>query len=94
MRHSSVYKSPYSPVSFGFKTFLKTAKMGSQPVVFASVCADVADVSGKLFRGFQIDFHADQVGKEVANREVATRLWRTSEKWTRLGEASEVVHRK
>lgn len=50
MRYSSVYKSPYSPVSFVFKMFLKTPKMGAQPVVFACVCADLENVSGKYFR--------------------------------------------
>lgn len=93
MRHSSVYKSPYSPVSFGFKMFLKTPKLGAQPVVFASVCSDIVDVTGQLFRGFQIDFHADQLAKDAKNKEIATRLWKTSEKWTKLNEP-EVVHRK
>lgn len=37
MRNSSVYKSPYSPVSLFFKAFLKTPLMGAQSVVFACV---------------------------------------------------------
>ncbi len=50
MRYSSVYKSPYSPVSFGFKMFLKTPKMGAQSVVFACVSPDLENVSGKYIR--------------------------------------------
>ncbi len=33
MRNSSVYKSPYSPISFFFKFFLKNAEMAAQQVV-------------------------------------------------------------
>ena len=50
MRYSSVYKSPYSPVSFFFKMFLKTPKMGAQPVVFACVSDELTDITGKYFR--------------------------------------------
>ena len=50
MRYSSIYKSPYSPVSFGFRMFLKSPKMGAQPVVFAAVCTDIENSTGKYFR--------------------------------------------
>lgn len=86
MRYSSVYKSPYSPISFGFKMFLKTPKMGAQPVVFACVCKEIEDITGKYFRNFKIDYQADQASKEVLNKAIAVRLWATSEKWTKLNE--------
>ncbi len=50
MRHSSVYKSPYSPVGFVFKMFLKTPKMGAQPVIFACVSEELENISGKYLR--------------------------------------------
>ena len=50
MRHSSSFKSPYSPIAFFFKTVLKTPQMGSQTVVFTCVNSDVEKISGKYFR--------------------------------------------
>lgn len=52
MRHSSVYKSPYSPVSLFFKAMLKTALMGAQSVVYASVVETNRDLNGKYIRYF------------------------------------------
>lgn len=54
MRYSSVYKSPYSPVSLFFKAFLKTPLMGAQSVVFASVREDVDKLNGSYIR---LGFH-------------------------------------
>lgn len=50
MRHSSVHKSPYSPVSLFFKAFLKTPQMGAQPVVYASVSKSLENVTGKYIK--------------------------------------------
>jgi retinol dehydrogenase 13 len=50
MKNSSVYKSPYSPVSFIMKLFLKTPLMGAQPVIFAAVSPSLNKISGKLIR--------------------------------------------
>ena len=52
MRHSSVYKSPYSPVSLFFKAMLKTALMGAQSVVYASVVETNRYLNGKYIRYF------------------------------------------
>lgn len=50
MRNSSVYKSPYSPVSFFFKMFLKTPKMGAQSIIYAAVAPELADKTGKYIK--------------------------------------------
>ena len=50
MRNSSVYRSPYSPISFFFRMFLKNARMGSQPVVFAAVSNEMDNTTGKYIR--------------------------------------------
>lgn len=50
MRHSSVYKSPYSPISLFFKAMLKTPLMGAQSVVYASVVEGGRDLNGKYIR--------------------------------------------
>lgn len=50
MRNSSVYKSPYSPVSLIFKAFLKTPLMGAQSVVYACVSKELENVSGKYIK--------------------------------------------
>ena len=50
MKNSSVYRSPYSPISFMMKLFLKTPFMGAQPVIFASVSPRLNNVSGKLIK--------------------------------------------
>jgi hypothetical protein len=80
LRNSSLHKSPYSPVSYFFKVFLKTPKMGAQPVVFLCVNSSLENVTGKYFREFNIDKPSD----EALNSKDAERLWAISEKWTRL----------
>ena len=50
MRHSSIHKSPYSPISFFFKMFLKNPLMGAQSVIYASVTEQLNDVSGKYIK--------------------------------------------
>ena len=50
MKNASVYKSPYSPVSFFFKIFLKTPIFAAQTVVFASVSPRLENVTGKFVR--------------------------------------------
>lgn len=50
MRHSSVYKSPYSPISLFFKALLKTPLMGAQTVIYACVTENIAHLGGKYIR--------------------------------------------
>lgn len=50
MRYSSVYKSPYSPVSLFFKVFLKTPEMGAQSVIYTSVSKRFETETGKYIR--------------------------------------------
>lgn len=50
MRHASVYRSPYSPVSLFFKAFLKTAEMGAQSVIYAAVSKIFETETGKLIK--------------------------------------------
>ena len=50
MKNSSVYSSPYTPISFFMKLFLKTPMMGAQPVVFACVSPRLEKVTGKIIK--------------------------------------------
>ena len=50
MRHSSVHRSPYSPVSFLFKLVLKTPEIGAQQVVYVCLWPRFAQISGKYIR--------------------------------------------
>ena len=50
MRNSSVYNSPYSPISYLFRLFLKNTEMGAQQVIYASVSPRFENVSGKFIR--------------------------------------------
>lgn len=78
MRNSSVYKSPYSPISLFFKVFLKTPEMGAQPVVYACVSKRYEIETGKYIR----DFREIMPSEEAMDKEVSKRLWLVSEKWT------------
>ena len=80
LRNSSLHRSPYSPVSYIFKVFLKPAKTGAQSLVFASVCKDLENVNGKYFK----EFNLEKPSENAFNKEDAQRLWLTAEKWTRL----------
>ena len=50
LKNSSVHRSPYSPVSFIMKLFLKTPLMGAQPVVFAAVSPSLDKTTGKIIK--------------------------------------------
>ncbi len=56
MRHSSIYKSKYSPASLFFKIFMKTPEIAAQSVIYASVSDELNGVTGKYIRYFLSTF--------------------------------------
>ncbi len=54
LRNASIHVSPYSPISFIYKLFLKTPLMAAQPVIFACVSPELENVTGKYIRYLKI----------------------------------------
>jgi NAD(P)-dependent dehydrogenase (short-subunit alcohol dehydrogenase family) len=50
MRHSSIYKTKFSPVSLFFKIFMKTPEIAAQSIIYAIVSDELNEVTGKYIR--------------------------------------------
>ncbi|XP_047994075.1 retinol dehydrogenase 13-like [Leguminivora glycinivorella] len=82
-RHLAVSKSITRFVIYPlFWPVMKSPKMAAQAVVHAALDPDVAKTAGEYF----VDMKPTEPSKEAQNFELASWLWRVSEKWTRLAE--------
>lgn len=81
LRHTSFHKSIISSVMIKpiLWVFIKNAKQGSQPVVYAALDPDLNGISGRLIEKFE---HFDLLEEE--DIKTSKWLWAVSAKWTKL----------
>ncbi|XP_022818151.1 retinol dehydrogenase 13-like [Spodoptera litura] len=80
-RHMSVMKSVSRFVVYPmFWPFMKSSKIGSQVIVHAALDPALSDCSGDYY----VDMKKKEPSKLAQDYELASWLWKVSEKWTKL----------